>query len=42
MGTASFTFADSNSATSAYSVNGIAQRKLITREVFDPAGTVCH
>ena len=37
MGTATFTFADSNSATSAYSANGIAQRKLIAREVFQSA-----
>ena len=42
VGTATFTFADGNNATFAYSVNGIAQTKPITRQVFVTPGTVCH
>jgi matrixin len=46
-GTATFTFADGNSATFAYTVTGVAptpvtQVKAITRQVFHPPGTVCH
>ncbi len=42
VGTASFVFADGNHATFAYTVNGVEQTKLITREVFAPPGTVCE
>jgi hypothetical protein len=42
VGTATFTFSDGNNATFAYTVNGIAQMKAITREIFAGAGTVCQ
>jgi hypothetical protein len=42
VGMATFTFADGNDATFSYTVNGIAQQKTITREVFSGAGTVCQ
>lgn len=42
VGTATFTFADGNTATFAYTVNGISQTKQITREVFVAPGTVCQ
>ncbi len=43
VGTATFTFADGNAASFAYTVNGVAQTKQITRQLFaPPAGTVCH
>jgi len=42
VGTATFTFADGNDATFAYIVNGIAQKKAITREIFGGSGTVCQ
>jgi hypothetical protein len=42
VGTATFTFSDGANAVFAYTVNGIAQRKAITREVFVAPGTVCH
>ena len=42
VGTATFTFADGNDATFAYTVNGISQQKAITRELFSGAGTVCQ
>lgn len=41
-GSATLTFRDGNDATFAYTVNGIAQAKAITREVFAPPGTVCQ
>jgi hypothetical protein len=41
VGTATFTFADGNNATFAYTVNGISQTKQITRQVFRTPGTVC-
>ena len=41
IGSATATFADGNSATFAYTVNGVAQTKSITRQVFAPPGTVC-
>jgi hypothetical protein len=41
-GTATLTFADGNKATFAYDVDGVAQSKDITREVFAPPGTVCR
>jgi hypothetical protein len=42
VGNATFTFADGNNATFAYTVNGIAQAKAITREIFSSTGTVCQ
>jgi hypothetical protein len=42
VGPATFTFADGNHATFEYTVNGIMQRKTLTREVFEPPGTVCQ
>jgi hypothetical protein len=42
VGTATFTFADGNDATFAYTVNDISQQKAITREVFQAPGTVCQ
>ena len=42
VGTATFTFADGNHATFAYTVNGVSQSKPITREVFVSPGTVCQ
>ena len=42
VGTAIFTFANGNDATFTYTVNGISQQKAITREVFQPPGTVCQ
>jgi uncharacterized protein (DUF1800 family) len=38
----SFTFSDGNTASFAYTVNGVAQTKLITREVFRSPGTLCQ
>jgi hypothetical protein len=42
VGNATFTFANGNSATFAYTVNGVAQMKTITREIFRAPGTVCQ
>ena len=43
VGTATLTFADGNHATFASEVNGFAQTKQITRQIFaPPAGTVCR
>jgi len=42
VGTATFSFVDGNNANFAYTVNGIAQNKAITREVFVNPGTVCQ
>ena len=42
VGNATFTFSDGNNATFAYTVNGSAQMKAITREVFAAPGTVCQ
>jgi hypothetical protein len=42
VGTATFTFTDGNSATFAYTVDGVSQTKTITREIFRPPGTVCQ
>jgi hypothetical protein len=42
VGSATLTFADGNNATFAYVVNGVAQSKAITREVFAPPGTACR
>jgi hypothetical protein len=41
-GTATLTFADGSHATFAYSVDGIAQTKSITREIIAAPGTVCN
>jgi predicted dienelactone hydrolase len=41
-GTATLAFANGNSATFAYTVNGISQAKQITREVFTVPGTACR
>jgi hypothetical protein len=38
----SFTFSDRNAASFAYTVNGVAQTKPITREVFRSPGTLCQ
>jgi hypothetical protein len=42
IGTASLTFSDGNTASFAYLVNGVAQTKPITREVFRSPGTLCQ
>src|SRR4029077_960508 len=42
VGTATFTFANGNAATFAYTMGGVSQTKTITRQLFvPPAGTVC-
>ena len=42
VGTATLSFFDGNSGTFSYSVDGVAQTKNITREIFTAPGTVCH
>jgi serine protease len=43
VGSTTLTFSDGNHATFAYHVNGVAQTKSITRQVFaPPAATVCR
>ncbi|HTS22247.1 MAG TPA: hypothetical protein VMN79_10615 [Casimicrobiaceae bacterium] len=42
VGNATLTFTDGNTGTFAYNVNGIAQVKAITRQVFSGTGTTCH
>jgi len=42
VGTALVTFGDGNSATFAYTMNGKAQSKPITRQVFSAPGTICQ
>lgn len=42
VGMATFSVVDGNTVTFDYTVNGIAQTKTITREVFQAPGTVCH
>lgn len=42
VGNVTLTFANGNSATFAYTVNGVAQMKTITREIFRAPGTVCR
>jgi serine protease len=43
VGTATLTFQDGNHATLAYAINGVAQSKALTREIFGPSGgTVCQ
>ena len=42
VGTATLTFANGNAGSFAYTVNGVAQTKAITRQVFRAPGTVCQ
>jgi hypothetical protein len=42
VGTATFDFSDGNTGTFNYMVNGVAQTKSITREIFVPPGTFCQ
>lgn len=42
VGTGTLTFSDGNTGTFAYTVNGIARTKPITRQVFRAPGTVCR
>ncbi len=43
VGTATFAFASGNAATFTYSVSGVTQSKIITRQLFaPPAGTLCQ
>jgi len=42
VGTATFTFDDANTGTFSYTVNGVAQSKSITRQVFGTPTTVCQ
>lgn len=42
VGSATFTFANGNSAQFAYTVGSVSQTKTITREVFAATGTVCQ
>ena len=42
VGSATFTFGDGNHGTFAYTVDGTAQTKAITREIFASPGTVCR
>ncbi len=42
VGTASFTFSDTNNGTFAYTVDGISQSKAITRQVYASPPTVCR
>jgi hypothetical protein len=42
VGAATFTFADGNKATFAYTVGDVAQTKPITRQVFAEPGTACR
>lgn len=42
VGTATFTFSDGAHAQFAYTANGVAQAKAITREIFVTPGTLCN
>jgi len=42
VGTVTFTFSDGNHANFAYRINGVGQNKAITRQIFNPPGTVCQ
>ena len=42
VGTATFTFADGNNATFAYTLSGVSQLKHITRQIFRAPGTTCR
>jgi hypothetical protein len=41
VGTFTLSFANGNSATFAYKVDGVAQAKQITRQIFRTPGTMC-
>ncbi len=42
VGNATFTFSDGANAAFAYTVNGVAQMRTITREAFVAPGTACN
>jgi hypothetical protein len=42
VGTATLSFANGNAGSFAYTVNGVAQTKAITRQVFRTPGTICR
>jgi hypothetical protein len=42
VGAVTLSFTDGNTGTFAYNVNGVAQAKAITRQVFSGGGTICH
>jgi hypothetical protein len=42
VGSVTLTFTDGNNATFAYTVDGVTQSKLVTREIFGPPGTLCQ
>jgi hypothetical protein len=42
VGTATLSFTDGTTGTFAYTVNGVSQTKVVTREVFTNPGTVCQ
>jgi serine protease len=42
VGTATLAFFDGNSGIFSYTVDGVAQTKSITREIFVSPGTICH
>jgi hypothetical protein len=42
VGTATFTMADGNNVSFAYTVNGVSQVKSLNRFVFANPGTVCY
>src|SRR5262249_1139849 len=42
VGTATFTIIDGNNVQFDYTVNGVTQSKLLTRQVFAAPGTVCQ
>ncbi len=41
-GTATLAVSDGNNVAFTYTVDGVTQTKLVTREVFNPPGTVCY
>ena len=42
VGAATFAFSDGQTASFAYTVNGVSQAKTIRRQVFRPPGTLCQ
>jgi hypothetical protein len=42
VGSVTLTFATGNQASFAYTVGGVSQAKTITRQIFNPPGTVCQ
>ena len=42
VGTLKLTFQDGNAATFDYTLDGVTQTKSITRQVFNPPGTICQ